>query len=119
MNQNSYSKITDLICSNSFKCSLYLKKNKHWLRIKLGQNKYLFYLISQKNLLDFLSGKINISGLFFNSPDNTYVIQHKLNFMDPKSKIDFNYKAMPNWNKFYTDFKASELSQLNKYVKNM
>jgi hypothetical protein len=116
MSNHKFKKIADLIYSKSLVCSLYIKKNKKWLRIKIDHSNYLFYLITTKNLLDFLSGKLNVTGLFYNSPEDTYLIQHKNEILKPKSKICFNYKSITNWDKFYNDFNKSELLLLNKYL---
>ncbi|MDA8894946.1 hypothetical protein N9I98_01115 [Flavobacteriales bacterium] len=114
-----FEKITDLIKSVDFYCELYRCNEDHWLKVKLKGNDHIFYHIYEKGLLDFLSGKVNMAGLFNNSPGSEFFLYVENKGVKVREKFSFDYKNITSWDKFYTDFYTKELDEFNQFIKDI
>jgi len=114
-----FEKITDVIKSDNFYCELYKYNEDHWLKVKLKGNDHIFYHIYEKGMLDFLSGKVNMAGLFNNAPGNEFFLYVENKGVKIREKYTFDYKTIYGWNKFYCDFHSEELDEFNQFIKDI
>jgi len=112
-----FEKITDVIKSEDFYCELFKLNEDHWLKVKLKEKDHIFYHVSEKGLLDFLSGKVNMAGLFNNAPGNEFFLYVDNKGLKVRYKYSFDYKSIYSWDKFYEDFNSSELADFNVFIK--
>ena len=112
-----FNKITDVILSDESLCELYKLNEDFWFKVKVQSNDHIFYHTNTKTLLEFLSGKVNITGLFNNSPGDEFFLYVENSGLKIRNKAQFDYKSIHFWNKFYKDFSADELSEFNLFIK--
>ena len=114
-----FEKITDVIKSEYFYCELFKLNEDHWLKVKLKANDHIFYHVSVKGLLDFLSGKVNMAGLFNNAPGNELFLYIENKGVKICDKYTFDYKRICSWNKFYGDFNSKYFEDFNQFIKDI
>jgi len=112
-----FDKITDVLKTKESVCELFKLNEDHWLKVRLKDSDHIFYHVLPKGLLDFLSGKVNMAGLFNNSPGNEFFLYVDNKGLKVRDKYSFDYKSIYRWDKFYEDFNSSEVADFNAFIK--
>ena len=112
-----FEKITDVIKTEEIICELFKLNDDHWLKVRLKENDHIFYHVLPKGILNFLSGKVNIAGLFNNAPGNEFFLYADNKGVKVCDKYTFDYKSIYGWDKFYGDFHSNELDEFNQFIK--
>ena len=114
-----FDKITDVITSEDSVCELFKLNEDHWLKVRLNQSDHIFYHVTEKGLLDFLSGRVNMAGLFNNAPGNECFLYIRNKGLKVRDKYTFDYREIYCWNKFYNDFTSSEVTEFDHFIKDI
>lgn len=112
-----FDKITDVIKTKESNCELYKLNDDHWLKVSINGSEYIFYHVLPKGLFDFLSGKVNMAGLFNNAPGNEFFLYVENKGVKVRDKYSFDYKSISSWDKFYEDFNSLEILDFNIFLK--
>jgi len=112
-----FEKITDVIVSKEPICELFKLNEDFWLKTKLIEKDHIFFHITEKSILDFLSGKVNMAGLLNNTPGDQLLLFVEGKGIKVRFKHNFDYKKICFWKRFYSDFQSEEITKLNKFIK--
>ena len=112
-----FDKITDVIKTKESVCELFKLNEDYWLKVRLKDSDHIFYHVLPKGLLDFLSGKVNMAGLFNNAPGNEFFLYVDNKGLKVRDKYSFDYKSIYSWDKFYEDFNSIEVADFNVFIK--